>query len=384
MSDPRNKRQVIPLPTGDIREEISDADERNFLRTVSTHLDQDQVERIIHPRKRYPHQKQVLAVHWHPEYIPLELVTRRLHHLYPQRVDELVIPTQHNILLTYNGFSGVEVDCYSEGFNQKVQLLLHFSAEKLHRADVLRAMLEYTFKYRSSQLYDLIHTFTKPNEQRLDAAVADTGADADVVRFVRIAVGKVERLIEQHAGRIPTEMLKNKLLRDFIDTLRPTAGSPFISRAQAYLKAVKKIVKAQFPLTYFYRTNEIIEEARSIGAGIVIPHPEQFWPILLADIDVDGIEVWNPQSRRYTEFLISVLYQKNTARQTRRRLLVFMGDDTHMSEKVKEPAFQDPSKAAREIGVQQAWDDLRIRKRLIVARMDREQVMQEYRERLRG
>lgn len=66
----------------------------------------------------------------------------------------------------------------------------------------------------------------------------------------------------------------------------------------------------------------------------MIPHPEQFWPILLTGYDVDGVEVWNPQSHRYTNFLVSVLNEKNRRMDSSERpLLIFMGDDTHMSEK---------------------------------------------------
>ena len=61
-----------------------------------------------------------------------------------------------------------------------------------------------------------------------------------------------------------------------------------------------------------------------------------------------------------------------------------MGDDTHMGEKVKDPELQDAAKAGREIGVQPAWDELSIRKRLIVARMERHDVIAEYRDRLQG
>jgi hypothetical protein len=120
-----------------------------------------------------------------------------------------------------------------------------------------------------------------------------------------------------------------------------------------------------------------------VGCGIVIPHPEQFWPILLADYDVDGYEVWNPQSREYTEFLINVLNRQNRALPAdKRRLMVFMGDDTHLGEKAKAPELQKPDKASREVGVQPAWHDLAIRKSLIVADMDRPKVIEEYRARL--
>ena len=148
------------------------------------------------------------------------------------------------------------------------------------------------------------------------------------------------------------------------------------------MRAVKYKVKEGFPLTYFYRTSEVIEEARSLGAGIVIPHPEQFWPILLADYDVDGYEVWNPQSQEYTEFLITVLNRRNKQVNNSRPLLVFMGDDTHLSEKVKEPAIRDREKACREIGLQPAWEDMQIRKQLLKAGMDRPRIIQEYTARL--
>ena len=68
-----------------------------------------------------------------------------------------------------------------------------------------------------------------------------------------------------------------------------------------------------------------------------------------------------------------------------------MGDDTHMGEKTL--AVQkgqgngngaNGSKAQREIGLQPAWDDLSISKKLIVADMDRARVIQEYSARLDG
>jgi hypothetical protein len=59
-----------------------------------------------------------------------------------------------------------------------------------------------------------------------------------------------------------------------------------------------------------------------------------------------------------------------------------MGDDTHMSEKVRDPDKQDREKVSREIGIQPAWDDMDIRKALITANMNRKQVICEYKSRL--
>jgi hypothetical protein len=63
-------------------------------------------------------------------------------------------------------------------------------------------------------------------------------------------------------------------------------------------------------------------------------------------------------------------------------MLVFMGDDTHMGEKTL--PLQNGTKARREIGLQPAWDDLAIGKKLIIADMDRARVIEEYSARLDG
>jgi hypothetical protein len=75
--------------------------------------------------------------------------------------------------------------------------------------------------------------------------------------------------------------------------------------------------------------------------------------------------------------------RNNKARKNQDRpLLVFMGDDTHMGEKIKKLSLRDPDKAAREIGSQPAWDDLDIRQALKDSRVSRAQTINEYRQRL--
>lgn len=368
-----------------IPEEVTEDDEAIFSRITSIELNPEQQERITSPSAAYPIEKSVLAIHWHPESVPFELILRRVSAMFPRACESLLIPTQHNVLMSCNEFSGVEVDCYSSGFNQKVQLLIHFKNENLAHADVFKSMLRHTFKYRSSQLFDYIHAITSPNDEWISKAAEDTGSGQRMVRFVKIIVQKIKILLDLHAGDIPEDVLKNKLIRNFFDEYRPVYGDRLINRAQLYLTAIKQIVKAHFSNQYFYETAEVIEEARSINAGIVIPHPEQFWPILLANYDVDGYEVWNPQSRRYTEFLISVLNENNKNRRPgQKQLLIFMGDDTHMSEKVKPPAIQDPAKAGREIGLQPAWNDFSVCKQLICGNIDKAGVIRDYRNRLLG
>ncbi|WP_202593859.1 hypothetical protein [Desulfohalovibrio reitneri] len=367
--------------------EVTEADEEIFFRIISTDLTQEQLDRVAVPSQTHPKQENVLAVHWHPEFVPMDTIRRRVEAIYPNKRHELIIPTQHNELLWWDDYAGVEVDCYSSGFNRKVQLLLHFRRDRVegpNQASMLKAMLNHTFKYRSSQLFDFMHAVTSPDKEVVrQKAARQTNTEADVVAFTGLYVGKIQRMLEDNWSRVPKGSIKNKLLRNFFDELRAEYDETLINHAQVYLKAIKKLVKAEFSLQYFYRATEIIEEARSLGAGIVIPHPEQFWPILLADYDVDGIEVWNPQSMEYTEFLIRAVNRQNEyCGRAERPLLIFMGDDCHMSEKVKDPEFQDKEKVAREIGLQPAWDDLIVRKSLILCGVSRQQVMDEYAERL--
>ncbi|QTA93631.1 hypothetical protein [Desulfonema magnum] len=378
-----NKMECISLVPENIPEEITESDYQNFLKVISIDLNEKQKAQIVNPPQTFPQQETVLAVHWHPEFVPMHLISQRIKATFPNRKQELVIPTQHNEIIIYNGYAGVEVDCYSKGFNQKVQLLLHFESAKLEEAGVLKEMLAHTFKYRSSQLFDFIHTITKPIEERLNLAAGETGVSDSVIRFVQTYVKKIERLLEENASVVPVHSVKNKLLRNFFDCLRAEYNDALIDRSQIFLTAVKKVVKQNFSLKYFYRTSEIIEEARHLGAGIVIPHPEQFWPVLLAEYDVDGYEVWNPQSQRYTKFLISVLRRNNNRlNASQRPLLVFMGDDTHMGEKTRDPKEQNKEKASREIGIQPAWQDMNIRKTLIKGNFNRRKVIEEYKNRL--
>jgi len=382
----RNVAARGPAEAGDVcglTETPTEADERVFAAITATTLTPEEEERIVTPGVVAPRQEYVLAVHWHPEHVPMPLAERRIAASFPHRSRELIIPTQHNEITTYGEYSGVEVDCYSGGFNQKVQLLLHFENARLERAGVLKSMLAHTYRYRSSQLFEFLDVLSGRDEERLAAVAAATGAAEETVRFARLHARKLQALLDLHHGELPPAALKNKLVRNFLDAMRPGFGDRLVARVQAFVQAVKLRVKEDFPLTYFYRASEVIEEARGLGAGVVIPHPEQFWPILLAEYDVDGYEVWNPQSQRYTDFLIDVLARKNRkAGPSARRLLIFMGDDTHLGEKLR-PAEQN-GKPPREVGLQPAWDELAVRKKLLAAGMDRACVINEYRARLAG
>ena len=366
--------------------QLTETDVECFRAITSQELTPEQVRRIATPLEVLPRQEEVLAIHWHPEYVPMDLIRKRIEATYPCKACELIIPTQHNVLMEYGDYSGVEVDCYSHGFQRKVQLLLHFRTSRLESADVFKAMLDHTFRYRSSQLYAFLDMVTNTKfEDYLQLAAEETGVDEDVVGFSRIQAMKLRMLLDEHEQSLPRDMIKNKLIREFINAQAHLFPESLVHRSQVFLKTVKRMVKENFSPTYFYRTSEFIEEARALGGGVVVPHPEQFWPILLADYDVDGYEVWNPQSQEYTDFLINVINRQNKARGVDDRpLLVFMGDDTHMTEKLKEPAQAEAAKYYRDIGVQPAWDDLGIRKSLIVGNASRARSIEEYRARLDG
>jgi hypothetical protein len=364
--------------------EITEDDLLAYKSIVNTELSEAQIQNIIQPPKVYPKQKRVLGMHWHPEWVHFDLITRRIETMFPGKTEELIIPTQHNQLLTWGDYSGAEIDCYASGFKRKVQLLLHFKAEKVREAYVLKAMLRHTFRYRTSQLQNFMAAILDPvGEEDLEQAVQETGANQKLVEFVRFYTARLRKLIDLEEANTPDFMVKNKLLTEFIQ--HKAQGNPEINPARAVLllKAVKKIVKRKFSLEYFYRASEVIEEVRSLGGGIVIPHPEQFWPVLLAGYDVDGFEVWNPQSREYTEFLIKALTRQNKdCSRTAKPLLIFMGDDTHMSAKIRDPALVERAKVEREVGLQPPWDELIIRKTLSLANTSRSQVIRDYKDRL--
>jgi hypothetical protein len=376
--------RCVHVDTGTIPSEITERDTEIFFRIISTKLNATQRKQIVEPRHVYPKQEHVLAVHWHPEFVPMDLIVKRIDAMFPNRTKDLMVPTQHNVLMSLSGYAGVEVDCYSSGFNRKVQLLLHFKQDNVEHADTLRAMLAHTFQYRSSQLFDFMHALVSPDmEDRRQKAAASTNTDGDIVEFARLYTLKIQKMLEDNWPKVPRETIKNKLLRNFFDELRSDYEDPIINKVQVYLKDVKKRVKANFSLKFFYRASEIIEEARAHGAGVIIPHPEQFWPILLADYDIDAIEVWNPQSREYTEFLINAVTNRNRSRRSGERpVLISMGDDCHMGEKTKDPRHQNKAKAAREIGLQPAWDDMAVRKSLILCNMSRSKFIEEYTARL--
>jgi hypothetical protein len=372
------------LHIDDAKEEITFRDLTVFEKLISIDLAPAQVDRIVHPKRCFEDESSVLAIHWHPEMVPLNLAETRVQTMYPHATEFLIIPTQHNNILEYGDYAGVEVDCRASAFNRKIQILLHFKKSKVEDAHSLRTMIAHTGKYRSTQFFAFMSALIDPVfENLLQEAARNTGAEEDIIRFVTIQTRKLRRMIDEYPSDIHELSLKNKLLINYLNAQRNLYDNHLIDRTVIFAYGVKEIVKRRFPLDYFYEVQEIIEEARALGGGVIVPHPEQFWPVLLADYDVDGYEVWNPQSREYTEFLVQVVVKKNKAATgIKRPLLVVMGDDTHLGEKILDPEMQNPEKGSREIGHQPVWQDPVILKRLMDGNFSKDKVIRDYKCRL--
>ena len=367
-------------------QEIADWDERVFISLVSRELTSEQRKKILKPKRVCSEEHSVLAIHWHPEFVPLDLIKSRIDSMFPHCQEQLVIPTQHNVITQYGDYAGVEVDCHATEFSAKAQLLLHFKKEKLAgpQASPLKDMIKETFTYREKQMMQFLELLAEKEhaDQRAKAA-AKTCATEELVAFVLIHARKLMGLINKFDRDIPVEALRNKLIHDYFNELRFICDGKVIDRAQIYLNSIKQIVKSNIDLSTFYSVQDFIEETRSLGGGVVVPHPEQFWPILMTDYDVDGYEVWNPASKKYTEFIISILAKQNERKlKSEGQLLVFMGDDTHMGDKVKTQNRVVRGRELREIGVQPAWKEPKIRRILKSYGVNKKLVIEQYRERL--
>jgi hypothetical protein len=319
-------------------------------------------------------EREVFAIHFHPEWVPMRLLEERIRRAFPNARGRLAIPTQHNILQGLDGFAGVEVDCFAREYGVKVQLLVHLRADRLLKGGAFAAMVERTFRYRALQLLDILEQLVDP-DRAMGRAVEALGPDPATSGLARSFALRLRRMIEDSEvlGTPRAEMLKNRLLPDYIK--RRWAGGPEgLERLLAFIERVKALVKARVVPGRLHTPRELIEEARALGAGVVIPHPPRFWPALLDDLDVDGWEVWNSSTPDHAPFLIDCLARKAGAR---RPLLAFMGDDTHMSSKIRPEAPAKKGSDKTEIGFQ-PWDDPLLREAMRAKGQSRERTYSEY------
>lgn len=380
-------------PLSTLTPEPTEADCELFQRLVGTTISTRQQHILTTPRTTYPAQEQVLAIHWHPQHIPLQHAATRLQHLFPNAKEQLIIPTEHNVLHAWGEFAGVEVDCRDVRMSIKLQLLLHFCTERVVEAHTLQQMLHHTAHYRILQLKTLLQTAADPHhsqwKHRAERALRITKSNPDIITATAHYAAKLLALLKAENNSPATDERRSTLLRDFVEAQRATIGDNNVHQIHTYTKALRDSVKVDFSFDFFYEAQEFIEEAKALGGMVTIPHPEQFWPILLAGYNVDAIEVWNPQSRRHTGFLIDFITEENKRRaQTKgfnqqQEILITMGDDTHFAELLTPHAAPSATNFPRELGVQ-PWDNNVLQKALQKAHRSRRSVMTEFRQRLRG
>lgn len=89
---PATDRDGQLLDLGAITPELTEWDQRAYRRITSTQLSPEQTGRIVTPNQTYPRQTAVLAIHWHPEWIPIELTMARVDAMFPNTSDRLIIP----------------------------------------------------------------------------------------------------------------------------------------------------------------------------------------------------------------------------------------------------------------------------------------------------
>lgn len=354
---------------------------------ISTELSPEEIEKAGTPSIVSPGQTEVMALHFHPEWVPLNLIELRLARAFPHRENVLAIPTQHNRLLRLGPWAGVEVDCYAPEYRRKIQLLLHGPAGRLLQSSRLLAILDKTFNYRATQLSEIIHSLVEDCfEPRRQKAAAQTGATAAEVNLARFYAARLFKLMSERPPSLEgqDQRLKNRLLTDYVAAQEARHSRPLAQAAVLFIKAVKKEVKRAFNCNHFHLAAEVIEEARGLGCGLIIPHPQLFWPVLLAGLDVDGWEIWNPSTPDFSPFLLEALHAQNQRRPRAKKLLPFMGDDTHLSAKIKSLYCQDEGQENREIGWQPPWEAPEVSARMKSLGYSRAASINEYRHRLNG
>ena len=376
--------QPMPFDHRRAAETIDEEDWRIFNRLTSVKLNETEQALAARPDQVDAETDEFLAVHWHPEWVPLDLIDQRLHLAFPAAKRSLTIPTQHNCVMSFRGWAGVEADAYDRHCGLKVQLLIHFPAARLARASALVSMMNRTYNYRAHQLLDILNCLAEPGDAQnviqssLQYPVSQTAMD--MARFYAI---RLKTLIDRSdiIGGPADEMLKNRLLPDYLTAMENTRPM-ILEQALVFIHAIKRAVKAKLNPNEFHSPQEVIEEARGLGAGVIIPHPPQFWPVLLADLDVDGWEIWNPSTPRHTIFLAEALARANENRPHNRPLLAFMGDDTHMSAKLRLASADEKDSATREIGFQAPWTEQDVKDTLNRTRQSRHRTLLEYQERM--
>jgi hypothetical protein len=364
--------------------EVSDWDEQTYALLVSSRLSPARRHAIAWPRQTYPDQDAVLATHWHPDGVPMELIRHRIGALFPSRTAELVIPTPHNRLAAYGELAGAEIDCYAPEIRDKVQLLIHLPRDRAARATALTGILEQAAETRARLLLRILEELDAAGPtKRLGRVATKITADPSALEFVQLRARKLRALIDRNRSKTPAHVLRPRLFRLYLEALRGQCGDRIADQGQALIRALSKALKRDEPAASFHSIYDIITEVRAARGGVVVPHPQKFPGVLETNYDVDGYEVWSPGWPRKTSALIDAIAERSASRKAR-PFLMFLADDCHLGEKLRPANLRCPKRAAREIGVQAGWDDPAIRSCLERAGVTRRGVIEAYRHRLLG
>jgi hypothetical protein len=357
-------------------EPLDKEDWRIFNGLTAIGLTAEEEARATTPERVDEAERHVLALHFHPEWVPMGMVDSRLKRAFPNAETRLAIPTQHNQLQELDGFTGVEADVFAHEYGIKIQLLIHLKSDRLKNASAFPAMIQKTFQYRALQLLDFLDLLVEP-DKAMQKDIKKLGYHSQTIKMGKRMASKLRRLVIESGviGTPRAEMLKNRLLTDYIAKKGAPIDGESMDRLLSFVKQTKNLVKARVDPSRFYPARDLIEEARGLGAGVIIPHPPRFWPALLDDLDVDGWEVWNPSTPDHVLFLIDCLKRR---KKIKRDLLAFMGDDTHMSSKIR-PDISDKKESIKaEIGFQPPWVLEDVKAALKDAGQSRERTINEY------
>jgi hypothetical protein len=319
------------------------------------------------PEQTYPGQDGIMALHWHPESVPLEQITRRFRCLFPDAREWLLVPTEHNRLVSIDGYCGVEVDCRHRG--AKLQLLLHFHGDHPSGDPAFLTDLDHTRAYRARQLDRLLTALTqaegRPGREQaaLEATTVLPGpsdgqpaARMGILAWMERESGQLLSLLDGDECPRDASHRKNKLVRDWLLTRLGGASHPAAPFVLEVLRTIKEQVKADFDPEWFLTAEHWIGRTRALGGTVTLPHPELFPAMLDGGLELDGVEVWNPQSCRRSVELLEDLVSGRIPGRAGLPVLPTFGDDCHLGEKRKPESLRDAEKASREIGVQPAWD----------------------------
>lgn len=307
------------------------------------------------PTRTFPAVDGILALHWHPESVPLEVASARFRQLFPDAREWLMIPTEHNRLIALDGYSGVEVDCRHQG--RKLQLLLHFRGDAACAEREFLQALDHTRAYRGRQLDQLLKALREPGQRSLREQLAgEQGCATKRLRWIEQQAANLQDLLFRECLAPDHGARKNKLVRDWLLEMLGGRSHPESGPVLAVLAAIKEQVKARFDPAWFESAEFWIGRTHALGGTVTLPHPELFPDMLQADLALDGVEVWNPQSWQSSRDLLADLVAGRIAGRPGFPVLPTFGDDCHLGEKRKPAHLRDEEKAGREIGVQPVWD----------------------------